>query len=64
MTKDTDIELSSIDDHNNIKKNCPNKKNIKIIDKNEKNNILFGEKEKEFINGQKDSMMSILDVFK
>ena len=62
MTKDSDIELSSIDNNNNnIKKLSPNKNNIKIKDKNE--NILFGEKEKEFIDGKRDSIISILDEF-
>ena len=70
MTNDDDIELSSIGHNCNIKKSSPKKlskiNNIKVINKKEKNNnIIFGEEEKAFINGnKKDSIISILDELK
>ena len=70
MTNDDDIELSSIDHNYNINKSPPKKlskiNNIKVINKKEKNNnIIFGEEEKAFINGnKKDSIISILDELK
>ena len=63
MINDNDIELSSIEHNYNIKNISPKehsiKNNIKLIGKKE--NVFFGEEEREFINDNKDSIISIIE---
>ena len=56
-----EIDISSIDnDDQNIHKNHIVKNNVKL----DKNNIFFGEKEKNFIEDKQDSLESFLSELK
>ena len=57
MINDSDIELSSIGHNYNIKNLSPKEHSIN----SKKENVFFGEEEKEFINDKKDTIISIID---